>query len=70
MDKLPKDIALRIVNKIEEVALTGRGIETLKEEQYGYKIRIGDYRALIDITYSPPTLWMRDVDHRHRVYKR
>ena len=68
--KLPQEISRRIVKKIKEVSETGRGIETIKEEAYGFKIRVGDYRVLLDITYNPHTLWIRYVDHRGRIYKR
>ena len=70
LEKLPKDIAQRIVKKIRETAETGRGIETIKDETYGFKIRVGKYRVLIDLTYNPNIIWVRYVDHRGRVYKR
>lgn len=70
IEKLPKEIAGRIILKMHEVSETGHGIESIKDEAYGYKVRVGDYRVLIDITYNPHTLWVRYVDHRGRVYKR
>ena len=35
-----------------------------------YKIRIGDYRAIYDITWSKQLLTIVIIDHRSRVYKR
>ncbi len=70
LEKLPKQIASRIVKKMREVGETARGIELLKDELYGYKVRIGDYRVLIDLTYNPHTIWVRHIDHRGRVYDR
>ena len=70
LDKLPKDIAKRIVEKMMEVAETGRGIETIKDEKYGYKVRVGQYRILIDIEYNPNLILVRYIDHRGRIYKR
>jgi mRNA interferase RelE/StbE len=70
LEKLPKPLAARIVKKMREVGETGRGIELLKDEQYGYKIRVGDYRILIDLTYNPHIIWVRHIDHRGRVYER
>jgi len=69
LDKLPRDIAKRIIKKMREVGETGHGIETLKDEKYKYKVRVGDYRILIDITYNPNTVWVRYIDHRGRIYK-
>ncbi|MBS3060937.1 MAG: type II toxin-antitoxin system RelE/ParE family toxin [DPANN group archaeon] len=70
LDKLPKEISIRIVKKVAQVAETGRGIEALKEFKYGHKIRVGDYRALVDVYYDPDLIVVRVVDHRGKIYKR
>ncbi len=70
LDKLERDIARRIINKMRQVGETGRGIETLKDEPYGFKIRVGDYRILVDLTFNPNIIWVRYIDHRGRIYKR
>ncbi|MDO8537541.1 MAG: type II toxin-antitoxin system HigB family toxin [archaeon] len=70
LEKLEKEVAQRIIKKIAEVAETGRGIESIKEKQFGYKIRIGKYRALVDLEYDPNVMWVRYIDHRDRVYER
>ena len=70
LEKLPKQISKRIILKIGEAGKTGRGIEPIKDEGYGYKIRIGGYRAIVDLTYNPDTIWVRFVGHRNKIYKR
>jgi len=70
LEKLPKDIARRIVKRMRQVSEDGRGIETLKDEQYGFKVRVGNYRVIIDLSYNPSIIWVRVIDHRGRVYKR
>jgi mRNA-degrading endonuclease RelE of RelBE toxin-antitoxin system len=70
LEKLHKEIASRIVKKLRGIGETGRGIETLKEEQYCYKVRVGDYRILVDLTYNPNIIWVRYIDLRGRIYKR
>lgn len=70
LEKLPNNIAQRIIRKLREVGETGRGIETLKEEEYGYKIRVGKYRVLVDLYFNPNTIFVRYVDIRGRIYKR
>lgn len=70
LEKLPIEIARRIVKKLREVGETGRGIETIKDKAYGYKVRVGDYRVLVNVTYNPNVIWVRYVDHRSRIYKR
>jgi len=70
LDKLPKDISIRIIKKMREVSETGRGIELLKDFYYGFKVRVGDYRVLVDLYYNPNIIIVRVVDHRGRIYER
>ncbi|MBI3050828.1 hypothetical protein HYY74_00035 [Candidatus Woesearchaeota archaeon] len=35
-----------------------------------YKLRIGDYRMLIDVDFTNKVLKIRVLDHRSRVYER
>ena len=35
-----------------------------------YKLRIGDYRALIDIDFTKEQIKVQVLDHRSRIYKR
>jgi len=35
-----------------------------------YKLRIGDYRALVDIDTLRKIVFVRVLDHRSRIYKR
>ena len=35
-----------------------------------YKLRIGDYRALIDVDTSRKIIFIRVLDHRNKIYKR
>ncbi|MDO8643296.1 MAG: type II toxin-antitoxin system RelE/ParE family toxin [Candidatus Woesearchaeota archaeon] len=70
LEKLAPLVARRIVLKLKQVGENGQGIEPLTAAPYGYKIRIGDYRVLVDLTFNPDTLWVRFIDHRARIYKR
>ncbi|QQG38613.1 MAG: type II toxin-antitoxin system RelE/ParE family toxin [Candidatus Woesearchaeota archaeon] len=69
LEKLPRDISRRIVIKTKKVAENGRGIEPLKEFVYGFKIRAGDYRALVDVYFNPDIIAVRAVGHRKNIYK-
>ena len=67
--KLPQDISLRIVKKLRQ--LEENPFRYLEHyEGNGYKFRIGDYRALIDINVENKILIVRVIDKRGRVYKR
>ncbi|MEK6880607.1 MAG: type II toxin-antitoxin system RelE/ParE family toxin [Nanoarchaeota archaeon] len=69
LDKISQDIALRIVNKLDEIKENPFHYLEHYEGQY-YKLRIGDYRVLIDIDFQKKILWARIIDKRGRIYKR
>jgi len=67
--KLPLEIAKRIVKKIKGLKENPfRFLEHYEGE--GYKFRIGDYRALIDIDFENKILFIRVLDKRGRIYKK
>jgi len=68
LKKLPNDISARIVLKVKEVQEDPfRFLEHYEGE--GYKLRIGDYRALIDINRKDQILFVRVFNKRGRIYK-
>ncbi len=46
-----------------------RHLETLAGQDLR-KLRIGTYRALIDLDEEAHILWVRHLDHRKRIYRR
>jgi mRNA interferase RelE/StbE len=70
LEKLPKDVIARILAKVRQAGETERFIEPLTEHVYGFKIRVGDYRVLADVSHNPEELYIRYVGHRRNVYKR
>ncbi len=69
LKKLPQDIAIRLQSKIESII--GDPFRYLEHyEGVGYKMRIGDYRVLIDVDTKAKLLKVRVLDKRGRVYKR
>ena len=69
LDKLSQDIALRIVNKLEQIKENPFHFLEHYEGEY-YKLRIGDYRVLMDIDFQRKVIWARIIDKRGRIYKR
>ena len=68
LEKLPKEFIQRILSKCDEVAEDPfRYLEHFEGE--GYKLRIGDYRAVIDVDFEKQILRIRLFDHRKRVYE-
>ena len=68
--KLPKEIQERVKAKFKDVA--EEPFHYLEHYEGGgyYKLRIGDYRALIDVDFENRVLWVRVLDLRGRIYKR
>ena len=70
LGKLPKNIYERILKKLDEVKENPfRYLEHYEGDKL-YKLRIGDYRALIDIDFQKKILTIQILDKRGRIYKR
>ncbi|HIG93031.1 MAG: hypothetical protein QT02_C0007G0016 [archaeon GW2011_AR9] len=68
VETLPPNLAQRILDKLDEVAENPfRYLEHFEGD--GYKLRIGDYRALIDVDFQNKIIKIRIFDKRGRVYK-
>ena len=68
LNKLQKDIALRIWNKVDQIKQNPFRFLEHYEGDY-YKLRIGDYRALIDIDFKNKIIYVETLDKRGRIYK-
>lgn len=70
LEKLQKDISERIKSKLRIVAEEPfYFLEQYRDEKL-YKLRIGDYRVLIDVDFKNKILYVQFLDHRSRIYKR
>ena len=70
LEKLPEDISLRIAKKIEQIKENPFHYLEHYEGDKVYKLRIGDYRALIDVDLNNRVLYIQVIDLRSRIYKR
>jgi len=61
-----KERIMKRVNKIQENPF--HFLEHYEGQNY-YKLRIGDYRALVDIDFGNKIIKIRVFDHRKRIYK-
>ncbi len=68
--KLPKDIAERIVKRIDLAKDAPKHFLEKLVDDPGYKVRAGDYRVIIDILEKEKILVVRVVGHRRNIYKR
>jgi mRNA interferase RelE/StbE len=68
LQKLERHTAKRILDKLDEVAIDPfRYLEHYEGD--GYKLRIGDFRMIIDINQNEKVLTIQVFDKRGRVYK-
>ena len=66
---LDKKESIRILDKFKEISRDPfRYIEHYEGE--GYKLRVGDYRALIDVDFKDKIVFVRVLDKRGRVYRK
>ena len=60
LNKLPPKIKERIFNKIISASLKGRT---------DYKLRVGDYRVIADISQKNKTIQVTLIGHRKNIYR-
>jgi len=70
LNGLQENISKRILKKLEEIKENPFRYLKHYEGDDGYKIRIGDYRAIIDVDFQDKILLIRILDKRGRIYKR
>jgi mRNA interferase RelE/StbE len=65
---LPKTVAAQVIRKISrlESGLTGN-IKRLRQADFGYRLRMGDYRILFDV--EGDTIVIQKIGHRKDVYE-
>lgn len=72
LSKLPKDIQIRIINKLEFFIQSANPLlyaEILTNSKLGtYRFRVGDYRIVFDLE-DEEMIVVVDVDHRKNIYR-
>lgn len=66
---LEKEIASRIVRKVEDLKLAPHHFIGRMTDMNTWKLRVGDYRAIIDINESKKEIHILKVGHRKNIYK-
>ena len=70
LETLDNEMRARVKKKLKEAAENPfYYLEHYEGKDY-YKLRIGDYRALIDVDFNNRILYVRIFDKRGRIYKR
>ena len=66
---LEKDIQRRIIKKVEELKLAPYHFIERLTGTVSWKLRIGDYRTLIDMDEKKKEIRILKVGHRKNIYK-
>lgn len=62
------DVRDRITKKLYEIEdFPGHYLKRLRDSPY-YRLRVGDYRVIIDWDQSASELFVREIGHRRNVY--
>lgn len=70
VDKLEHVVAKRIRKKLRALEADPFRFLEHYEGPNVFKLRIGDYRVLIDVDTSRHIVYVRLIDHRKRIYKK
>jgi mRNA interferase RelE/StbE len=66
--KLPIDLQRRLRAKLEEVAADPASVVQRLTAVKAYKVRVGDYRLILDIDWDEEVVYVLWVGHRKAVY--
>lgn len=71
LDRLDTPVKRRILEKARELADDPHEGKMLRGELGGlFSLRVGDYRVIYWIDYKENTVWLVDVGHRKKIYRR
>ena len=69
LETIPKEHAKRIATKVDSIKEDPYHYIEHFEGEFYFKLRIGDYRVLLDINPSSKLIEIRLLGHRRNVYK-
>ena len=69
LEKLPKQIAQRIFKKIQETKENPHRYFIKLTNRTEYKLRVGDYRVILNIKSKKLIILVIKIAHRKNVYK-
>ena len=69
LEKLPKEIRTRIINKLLDSKINPFHYFEKLSGREEYKLRVGDYRIIADINNKEILIFILLIDHRRRIYK-
>ena len=70
LEKLPKEMSQRVIDKFDLVVQDPFRYLEHYEGSDLFKLRIGDYRALIKVIFEDNLLLVQAFDHRGKIYEK
>lgn len=67
--KLEKNIQKRIIGSLERIRIRPESYITKLVGDPGYKLRVGDYRIIMDIDNNNLIILVIKIGHRREIYK-
>ncbi len=67
--KLDRPVRERIARKLRDAASDPRRFVSRLTSVDAYKLRVGDYRVILDIDWDGKTIYVLTVGHRSTVYR-
>ena len=69
LKKLEKDIQKRIISTLERIKIRPEVHVTRLVGEPGYRLRVGDYRVILDIDEGNLIILVIKIGHRKKIYK-
>lgn len=69
LKKLERSIQERIINALERIRIRPESYVTKLIGETSYKLRVGDYRAVLDLKKDKPIISVLKIGHRKNIYK-
>lgn len=67
--KLEKDVQERIIKALERIRIRPESYVKKLVGDLGYRLRVGDYRVILDIQKSELIILVIKIGHRKNIYK-
>ena len=68
LSKLPRDIQKRIIYALERIRIRPESYVSKLVGDSGYRLRVGDYRVILDIDRSKLIILALKIGHRSSIY--
>jgi len=68
LDKLSKDLQIRVISVLERIKVRPFHFVKRKEGSSYFIMRVGEYRAILDIKTDESIICVMEIGHRKNIY--